>query len=249
MLSRLVSPDRTFILGIGAQKCGTSWLAHYLRNHPSVAMSAPKELHYFDTKWRPDIAGPAPDFVREIISDGRPYFDTLARPIASGRPYFGEITPSYSVLPADAFAEIRHLHPNTRVIFLMRDPVARFQSGLGHDLARGRRAGFDWAITAPRHAERTRYDRTIVNLLAAFSRDEVFFGFYETLFADSTMRNLCRFLGLEYLPADFATPRNKAKAHFALEADQIAVAREVFDPVYVFCRKMFGDRVPAAWRP
>jgi hypothetical protein len=35
-------------LGIGAQKAGTSWLYHHLRDHPDIWMPPEKELHYFD---------------------------------------------------------------------------------------------------------------------------------------------------------------------------------------------------------
>ena len=44
-----------FILGVGAQKCGTTWLHGYLSGHPQVQMPALKELHYFDLVLRPDI--------------------------------------------------------------------------------------------------------------------------------------------------------------------------------------------------
>jgi hypothetical protein len=33
---------------IGAQKCGTTTLHAYLAEHPQIATSAEKELHYFD---------------------------------------------------------------------------------------------------------------------------------------------------------------------------------------------------------
>jgi hypothetical protein len=37
----------TFI-GIGAQKAGTGWLAHVLRQHPDIWIPPSKEIHYFD---------------------------------------------------------------------------------------------------------------------------------------------------------------------------------------------------------
>ncbi|MEM1266240.1 MAG: sulfotransferase [Pseudomonadota bacterium] len=47
---------RTFILGVGAQKSGTTWLYNTLRQHPAVTMSPIKELHYFDAMYGPDTA-------------------------------------------------------------------------------------------------------------------------------------------------------------------------------------------------
>jgi hypothetical protein len=41
------------LVGIGAQKAGTSWLADYLGLHEEVCMSPIKELHFFDEKHMP----------------------------------------------------------------------------------------------------------------------------------------------------------------------------------------------------
>ena len=40
--------DKTYIVGIGAQKAGTSWLHRALSAHPQIAMSGLKELHFYD---------------------------------------------------------------------------------------------------------------------------------------------------------------------------------------------------------
>jgi hypothetical protein len=45
-----------FFVGIGAQKAGTTWLARYLSKHPEVGFSPIKELHYFDSVYRQDMA-------------------------------------------------------------------------------------------------------------------------------------------------------------------------------------------------
>src|SRR6185312_14812353 len=42
---------KIFVLGVGAQRAGTSWLNSYLSSHPCVSMSQIKELHYFDALW------------------------------------------------------------------------------------------------------------------------------------------------------------------------------------------------------
>lgn len=43
-----------FLLGIGAQKAGTTWLAHYLRGHPQCALGPVKEYHMFAGRYRPE---------------------------------------------------------------------------------------------------------------------------------------------------------------------------------------------------
>ena len=40
---------KTFLLGVGAQKAGTTWLHGFLRNHPDCALGSIKELHAFPT--------------------------------------------------------------------------------------------------------------------------------------------------------------------------------------------------------
>jgi hypothetical protein len=47
-------PDETSfkidIIGVGAPKCATSWLASRLREHPQVCMTDPTALNYFCEK-------------------------------------------------------------------------------------------------------------------------------------------------------------------------------------------------------
>lgn len=40
--------DRELLISLGVQKAGTSWLAAYLRKHPSFGLPPQKEVHYFD---------------------------------------------------------------------------------------------------------------------------------------------------------------------------------------------------------
>lgn len=40
---------KTFLLGVGAQKAGTTWLHEFLRHHPDCAIGPIKELHAFPT--------------------------------------------------------------------------------------------------------------------------------------------------------------------------------------------------------
>jgi len=44
-----------YVIGIGAQKAGTSWLADYLSGSPQVLVPPFKELHFFDALYRPDL--------------------------------------------------------------------------------------------------------------------------------------------------------------------------------------------------
>jgi len=65
--------DKVFLLGIGAQKAGTTWLSRYLAAHPQMALSKIKELHVWDQYMEPGLNFAAPQraidrFRRELAS-------------------------------------------------------------------------------------------------------------------------------------------------------------------------------------
>ena len=144
---------RRFFVGIGAQRAGTTWLARYLSDHPQVGFSPIKELHYFDWRFCPEHCGGwhqefsqrlakvtergGPDadsqamFLRQRLAMAdRPeayleFFDGLVEPEHRA---FGEITPSYSMVPAAGFASMRHMLPSPRIIWILRNPAEKVQS-------------------------------------------------------------------------------------------------------------------------
>lgn len=145
--------NTTFLLGIGAQKAGTTWLHDYLNSRDEIFMHPLKEVHFFDAKYRKDLCGyfdahfakRLKDRVSILESEGilnDVKFNALMyRVLMSKQPeyykkYFedhveathklyGEITPSYSMLNKDAFKKIKDEFPNIKIIFLLRDPIER----------------------------------------------------------------------------------------------------------------------------
>jgi hypothetical protein len=106
---------------IGAAKCGTTSLHHYLDQHPDISMSQDKEPGVFSE----------PRFGSRRTGYGG-LFDCNA-------PYRGEASTSYSRYPAegDAAARIHQAVPDARLIYLVRDPVERAVSDYVHHVARG----------------------------------------------------------------------------------------------------------------
>ena len=95
---------------IGAQKSGTSALAHFLGQHPAIAMSQPKEPHVFD----------AEDYKFDTIeSKYGPFFEG-----AGDGQMRGEATPIYLFLP-NVIEELWRYNEKLKVIVLLRDPVDR----------------------------------------------------------------------------------------------------------------------------
>ncbi len=105
-------------VGIGAQRCGTSWWHSLIEQHPRVASLGwgAKELHYFDDHWR-TVEPRAGDYAAHFR---RPP-DQLA----------GEWTPRYMWDPW-AVPALLQAAPDVRLLVMLRDPVARFRSGVRH---------------------------------------------------------------------------------------------------------------------
>ena len=148
---------KTFLLGTGCQKGGTSWLFHYLRDSPQYARGFRKEYHVFDA-----IDIPSQAYRRLEVADaaertltrahkGRSvnaqimllaamqanptfYYDYFAGLLTTRREarVTADVTPAYGMLSSGRLDEIRTEFAargiRTVSIFLMRDPVDRVLS-------------------------------------------------------------------------------------------------------------------------
>lgn len=148
----------TFLLGVGAQKGGTSWLHDYLQGSSQFDPGFRKEYHVFDGLDL-DQAG----YVKErILKQGRKarrarqageqveeapllrasfYTDPAAYPAyfsglldRPGVRATGDVTPSYALLGEERYRAVRAAFEDRDVrcvaVFLMRDPVDRVWSSI-----------------------------------------------------------------------------------------------------------------------
>jgi hypothetical protein len=96
---------------IGAPKCGTTAMAEYLRGHPNVFMSWPKEPHYF-----------AEDFDRyRRIKTLDAYLD-IFRPAKATHAAIGEASVWY-LYSSVAVQRIREFNEHSKIIVMLRNPV------------------------------------------------------------------------------------------------------------------------------
>ncbi len=97
------------LLIIGAAKCGTSSLHHYLDQHPEVSMSRPKETNFF---------------VREDWRERRTWYESR---FEASAPVRGEASPAYSLFPyfRGVPGRAHSLVPEAKLIYLVRDPLSR----------------------------------------------------------------------------------------------------------------------------
>ncbi len=109
------------ILCIGCQKGSTSWLHSVLACHPDThsfpdsepLTSTDKEAHFWD---RNHDRGES--WYRNLMTPPDPALKTM------------DFTPEYAFLPDPMIAECKRLNPGARVIYILRDPMARAVSAL-----------------------------------------------------------------------------------------------------------------------
>ncbi|MBK1647368.1 sulfotransferase domain-containing protein [Rhabdochromatium marinum] len=97
------------VLGIGAQKAGTSWLYEMLLRHSAISFPQGKEVHFWNH--------PA-TLSRALIQD-------YLRKFSDPEHIEGEITPAYGTLNAGRVRLIHDWQPRLRLLFVMRNPIER----------------------------------------------------------------------------------------------------------------------------
>lgn len=169
-----------YAIGIGAQKCASSWLHDVLACHPGVAVAARKELDFFSyhhdrghgwyaAQWR----GPGLRF---------------------------ENSPSYLHDPRSP-ARLERFAPGAQLVVTLRDPVARAVSHHRHEIARGHAppVAFEAALGGnPDYLEQGFYARHLARWIEAFGREALLVLLAEEIAAEpeAARRAVLRHFGL-----------------------------------------------------
>lgn len=275
-----------YFVCIGAQKAGTTWLARVLSHHPDIFVTPVKEIHYFDhvrgitrhlsrakrrsryrkyhqrmwTQWSrfPEHWGQRGwwrAYMRPHLDDD--WYRDLFRH-RGGRRMAGELTPEYAILGREGLGHIRRLAPDARVLFLLRNPIARGWSQVlhhcrreGRNVARLDSADLVAMTEAPAFRRFGDYAATLADLAATFAPDRVLVLFYEDIHADRlrALAELCAFLRVDFDPASFPdlerkyNPSQKARMPEALRAHLVETGR----PIAARVAELVG-RIPDDWR-
>jgi len=175
----------TFI-GIGAQKCASTWVYKVLLDHPEVGVSNPKELDFFS------------------YSYGRGYqwyFNNfLALPVTK---VIGEISPSY-FCDLSAPARAANFDAKLRIVVTLRDPVERAFSNHLHEIRIKQFWGEDLTFEAglsnnAMYIEQSRYATYLQHWLDYFPREQILIIFQEDIKQDPQReaRRLYHFLEID----------------------------------------------------
>jgi hypothetical protein len=175
------------LIVIGAMKAGTTSLHHYLSLHPEIFMSDDKEPSFFT--------------VEKNWHRGLPWYESL---FATERPIRGEASPDYTKFPliGGVPERIHSVLPNTKMIYLVREPIERIVShyidaysfGRVHKPLNRELADFE----SHHFVNCSRYHMQLERYLEYFDADQIYVLTTDELRDDrqATLRGVFDFLGV-----------------------------------------------------
>jgi hypothetical protein len=270
-----------FVYCVGTQKAGTSWLASRFMASPEIYLPV-KEPHYWNRVWGPDADGRVglrpPDFWFRMRRKLAGQASMPPHSMFSGQPYdhsaygafmvkgigqqriVADFTPHYAACSARTFEMMAGVHPETRFILLMRDPIDRLWSGIRQRvrlaLPRIDDHGFLlqmlWdAATDPHNLDRrlSCYGDIIPALEEGVGRERIYYGFFESLFTDESLGAISDFVDVK-TPLSMSESAENVGGTVSVQPDEALTDKlvAVFRPHYEYVRQRFGVAVPASWR-
>jgi len=197
------SPSKPTYVGIGAQKCASTWLHRVLAEHPEVSVPQVKELDFFSYRYDHGY-----QWYERCFQNAKP---SRAR---------GEISPSYFA-EAAVPERVAHYLPGAKILLSLRDPVERALSNHRHEVREGHLAGADLSFETglannPMYIEQGLYATHLKNWLRHFARADILVVLMEDIAADprAVCRTVYQFLGVDdrYLPAGLTNRYNRSFA-------------------------------------
>ncbi len=186
-----------FLIIVGAMKCGTSSLFHYLAQHPELATvtSKKKELHFFSD--------------RDNFARGYDYYRSLWDWDKNTHKYALESTPAYtrSTHPQkmNAAKNIAKMQAETgarfKFIYIMRNPIDRIESQYNHALAWEKEIMKDFsAIEIDQEAlDTSKYAMQINEYYKRFDASDILLLNFNDLQNEpqKLLRRICQFLDID----------------------------------------------------
>ena len=290
---------KLFILGVGAQKGGTTWLHRQLNSNQNIDLGFRKEYHILDAISDMSQRGENKDFysgfrdrrikrILELNHAGQlgknlgrqrkrskhialelafidnldhyfDYFDYLylKNPEVEA---VGDITPNYAILKRSIFRMAkRNLEKRgftVKVVFLMRDPVERAWSLARmkkRNMEESKQENFDEIKYISKKTldgfayMKSSYELTIKNLEKIFEQEDIYYGFYETLFNDKSHEDIQRFLGISIKKFDSGEVFNASPKSTQIPDETNKELVERFQSTYEYMQRRFGDSMTEIW--
>lgn len=216
-------------------RSGTTSLNGYLREHPDIAVSTPKEVHFFDLHFERGV-----DWYGEHFA------------AAAGATAIGEATPDYLYHP-EAMARIAATLPDVKIVITLRNPIDRAYSHYWHNHSRSvEHLSFEDAIAAEpdriaaepesrrrfSYIDRGRYRSQLERLLEVIPRERVLVDTFDRLNADpgAVYARACEFLGVDpsFIPPNLGVAIN---AYIPIRSPRL---RELTKPLPRKVRNLIG---------
>ena len=187
-------PPEVFL--IGAQKAGTTTLAHLLAQHPEICVAKNKEPHYFTGNSNKNL-----NWYRQQF----PNYENALCVDASTSYSFAPLSENNSYKTKKCFYDIPRrvyeLNPQAKFIYLLRDPVARTYSGYWHSFNTGREhRSFQQAIAQDYfYLDVSDYYSQLTLWLEYFPLDSFLFLLFEEMKQNpqQTFEDCCRFMEID----------------------------------------------------
>jgi hypothetical protein len=188
-------------VGIGAQKCASTWLHRILESHPQVSAPNVKELDFFSYRF----------------DHGYQWYERWFAHAAAGTRARGEVSPSYFHEPAVP-ARVAQYAPDARILLTLRDPVERALSNHRHEVRMGHLSGdltFEAGLANnPMYVEQGLYATHLRRWLGHFPAEQLHVVLVDDLLRDplAVSRAVYRFLGIdeEFVPPGLVERYNKS---------------------------------------
>jgi hypothetical protein len=210
----ITNAARPTYVGIGAQKCASTWLHSILAEHPEVAVPEIKEVDFFSYRY----------------DHGYQWYERCFRSNKLARAR-GEISPSYFGETAVPARVARYL-PEAKILLSLRDPVERALSNHRHEVRVGHVTGPDFSFETglennPMYIEQGLYATHLGNWLRHFPSANILVILTDEIDADprAVCRTAYRFLGIDesYVPSGLTARYNPS---FATRWAPLGVAKD-----------------------
>jgi hypothetical protein len=199
-----VNANRPTYVGIGAQKCASTWLHRILAEHPQVAAPEAKELNFFSYHY----------------DRGHQWYERCFND-AGAAPARGEISASYFCEPRVPERLAGYL-PDAKILLSLREPVERALSNHRHEVREGHLQGADLSFETglsnnPMYVEQGLYATHLRNWLRFFPRDQILVVLMDDVETDpaGVCKLVYRFVGVDdsYVPSGLVNRYNRSFAN------------------------------------
>jgi hypothetical protein len=208
------------IFVIGAMKCGTTSLHYILQHHSEIAACTPKELEFF-------------------INNRSNEKYNAKFPIVNGiTKYTLESSTAYTKHPIKLDCNdhsiperLAKLRGSIKIIYVMRDPIDRINSHIGHNIRRKRVTKTSFDLSNP--VAISSYATQLDFYRRYFSRDKFLLLSLDRMenFSRDTLSEIGVFLGLDTSYLKIGSPKNAAseRVDYLNEAQKYLISNQLRD--------------------